>query len=282
MAQPRSRTHFKEQGRAVTAYLLDPEVGWQSSQAGDTQAIDEYNKNTDFWNVPPTGRDSAEGTELTASLGDSTGIPSSRQRLVCDIDASAAPSASSQDLAVTGPVTPRPAVLRTRPGGRKTLYSPHWGLRRRADSASGFLTHRILRELRDLRKAQDSLDREFAVHLSRMQDLVSLQRQVLQAISNLADSDTKPDQGMVADEEEDPIPGSDWTLDPEEQSQLLIPRDTVTRRPIESRSPSPSQDPYTPSLESQVEAAIIGGHDVLGRPPCVSPGEWVKGRDSAQ
>ncbi|KAJ6477088.1 hypothetical protein C8R47DRAFT_1220011 [Mycena vitilis] len=259
MAQPRSRAHLRETGRAVTAYLLDSEVGWQSSQAGDTQAIDEYNKNTDFWNAPLTIRDSTEGSGSNMNVpGDSIGHSPSPEQMVGDIDG-AVLAASCQDPVGTGPATPQPA-LRTRArlaeAGRKTWYSPHWGLRRRADSAP-FLTRRVLRELRELRKAQDSLDREFAVHLSRMQDLVSLQRQVLQAISGLAGSeeDSKSNQGMVADEEEDPI--GPW-----------IPRSNL------------SFSFHATRRVSQVEAAIIGGQDVLGRPPCVSPDEWAKGRDS--
>ncbi|KAJ6553105.1 hypothetical protein B0H19DRAFT_1072590 [Mycena capillaripes] len=156
------------------------------------------------------------------------------------------------DLAIIKSATPRPGTIhkaRARKEVRKTLYSPHWGFQRR--QASGpLMMHRGLRELQDIRKAQTYLI-----------------RQILQTTSRLADS-----EGDLGVEEEDPIPGSDWTLDAEEQSQQLISR--------HSHAGSSSQDPYTPLLESQIEAAIIGGGKVVGRPTCVSHDAWVENQES--
>ncbi|KAJ7138521.1 hypothetical protein C8R43DRAFT_955371 [Mycena crocata] len=57
-----------------------------------------------------------------------------------------------------------------------------------------------------------------------------------------------------------------WMLDPDEQSQNLIPRNRAERYPsLESM-----EDPYAPSVESQIEAAVIGDMPVRGKPPGVS------------
>ena len=66
-----------------------------------------------------------------------------------------------------------------------------------------------------------------------------------------------------------PMPHSDatdYTLNSSEESQLLVPRG-CNLPPSDSNIDS---DPYIPSLNSQIEMAVIGDHIVQGKPPGVS------------
>lgn len=130
-----------------------------------------------------------------------------------------------------------------------------------------FVSRRILDQIKQVHKAQESLDKKFTENLDQLRDLAASQRAILRELTRLT--------GRVEEEddliEDDPMPGSDWTLDSQEQSQQLVPR-------IRHRRYFPdtdhSQDPYTPSLESQIEAVVNNGGEVRGRPPCISPETW--------
>ena len=66
-----------------------------------------------------------------------------------------------------------------------------------------------------------------------------------------------------------PMPHSDatdYTLDSTEESQLLVPRG----RNLPPSDGDIDSDPYIPSLDSQIEMAVIGDHTVQGKPPGVS------------
>ncbi|RDB19095.1 hypothetical protein Hypma_014229 [Hypsizygus marmoreus] len=64
-------------------------------------------------------------------------------------------------------------------------------------------------------------------------------------------------------------------LNPDQESQELIWQSSPQNTDV--GSDLGDDDPYIPSLESQIECAIVGEETVVGKPPCVSREEYEAG-----
>ncbi|KAJ7223790.1 hypothetical protein C8J57DRAFT_1253353 [Mycena rebaudengoi] len=119
----------------------------------------------------------------------------------------------------------------------------------------------ILGQIQMLERQQESLDRKLTANMLQIN---CIGKEILQAITVIT-----PDPDFQEElDEDDKLPGSDWTLNSQEQSQELIPRQEWRARKAAWQSES-LEDPYIPSLESQIETAIVGDRSVVGKPPGV-------------
>ncbi|KAJ7278159.1 hypothetical protein C8J57DRAFT_1713095 [Mycena rebaudengoi] len=259
-----SRAEQKERGTALNAYLLDPKYGWLESQVSDTQAIDEYE------------RAAAESFELAP------GAVALCLEQVREDPLQGELLSEPQSLALSSPSEDSSFADRTSRESATALLRQNFGRNERGPKdllksslVSSFLrgsrvqnSRRITVQKALLRRIQalEKRQQEFELILSsQMEDIVNaldeLRYGMSQTVAAALTQQTNPEP-----DSDDQIPGSDWILDPEEQSQVLVPR-----RVRSVRSESPDLDPYIPSVESQIEAAIVRGScmHVVGKLPCV-------------
>ncbi|KAJ7471364.1 hypothetical protein B0H11DRAFT_2237662 [Mycena galericulata] len=202
-----SREQQKENARAASAYLVDPEFDWHNSQVQDTQAIEEYcrmvdRKKSAASRLPVSCDISAQGPGSDSALSYSqTNLegPYSPLKLPArDLDAAA--SRSQRDPG--RPVSPVPSSSRSEksPATRELKKGSH---------------SRIPVHVLHLERTQRSLDAVLAASLRQIQDLSHTQRRILQDFSQISG------RGSESDEENEAMPSSeasDWILNPEEQS----------------------------------------------------------------
>ncbi|KAJ7441573.1 hypothetical protein FB451DRAFT_1377238, partial [Mycena latifolia] len=119
----------------------------------------------------------------------------------------------------------------------------------RVETSRSCLPYQFRRQIEATERMQRSLDRMRKSNELQLGALLKTQQQVSAELATLVAVLTRVSPAPrheTAEDDETVIPGSDWTLDPEQESQVLVPRSTLRRR---SESP---EDPYMPSIDSQI------------------------------
>lgn len=118
-------------------------------------------------------------------------------------------------------------------------------------------------QLRFRLRAQRRLDLDRAHHRRLEKTVAILSAKISQLIKshNKLVNFLKVPEESVSDSDNE-LPASDWTLDPNEQSQILVPRAGLEHCQLDFDSePESDLHPYIMSVESQIAHAIYSGYE---------------------
>ncbi|TFK70457.1 hypothetical protein BDN72DRAFT_958825 [Pluteus cervinus] len=216
MSTPRDDT--KRRGGNKSAYLLDPEGGWLNSQVSDTQAVNFYEAQTSR----------------------------KKEKAYSDYDENASGLLKLDETCV----------------GESDVVDLEVGKRQEPSDAFCHRIGKCCDHVDSLEKDVARLHQKLDQVLLQNGQLLSFQRILLEIIQNPsahAISTTASDMAAEADIEAEhghqPSDASGWTLDSQENSQVLKRRKTEAHK-----HQSLDAEPRIPSLESQLFRVITKGY----------------------
>ncbi|KAJ7222716.1 hypothetical protein C8J57DRAFT_1253662 [Mycena rebaudengoi] len=254
----------KDAAIARSAYLLNDENGWQNSQRTGGAAV-------------------AIKKEITSSVQVAHGGLNEAESSLADIDWQF--SGPILEINVSWDVA-RPAIYQDKMQGYVVGVKQEIAeINTVCHAGVSFAFARLALKVRRYKAQKHRLERTVEVlasQVSALEQAVASHTTLLQSMSTaFSRSDCHSAELHDSDDNTEAIqgfPGSDWTNDPQEQSQIPIPRSSKYARVESEEEESWEESPYVPLLDSQIEKAVLGGFEngmVPGKPPGVRREDWA-------